>query len=83
MEARSDVSRCANPECKSRFSRLGDGELFVFHVSDPNAWGLPVHVKQKVFWLCDRCCGDYNVRIDRRHHMGQVVHKAGITRKVA
>ncbi len=83
MEARSDVSGCANPECKSRFRKLGEGELFVFPVPDPKAWGLPPQVKQKVFWLCERCCDHYNVRIDRRHHMGQVVAKAGITRKVA
>ena len=83
MEARSDVSKCANPECKSKFTRLGDGELFVFAVPDPKAWGLPTHVKQKVFWLCDHCCGDHSIRIDRRHHLGQVVPRPGITRKVA
>jgi len=83
MNARSDVSTCANPECKSKFVRLGDGELFVFSVSDPKAWGLHPHTKQKVFWLCDGCCTKYAVRIDRRHHLAQVVHKPGTTRRAA
>jgi hypothetical protein len=83
MDARSDVSKCANPDCKSKFVRLGQGELFVFSVADPRAWGLPSHIKQKVFWLCDGCCTKYNVRIDRRHHLAQVVHKPVTTRRVA
>lgn len=81
MEARSDVSTCANPNCRAKFNRLGDGELFVFHVTDPKAWGVPSHTKQKVFWLCDGCCTKYRIRLDHRHHVAQVVHKA--MRKVA
>lgn len=83
MNARADVSTCANPECQSKFVRLGDGELFVFPVADPKAWGLPPQAKQKVLWLCDGCCSQYNVRLDRRHHMAQIVQKPGVTRRVA
>jgi len=83
MDARSDVSMCANPECKSKFKRFGDGELFVFSVSDAKAWGLPAHVRQKVLWLCDGCCSKYYIRFDRRHHAAQIVHKPAATRKVA
>jgi hypothetical protein len=82
MNARSDVSTCANPECKSKFVRLGDGELFVFPVPDPKAWGLPSGVRQKVFWLCDGCCSKLYVRFDRRHHSAQIVQRPA-NRKVA
>ena len=81
MNAKSDISTCANPDCGSKFQRLGDGELSVFHITDPQAWGLSPHVKQKVIWLCNGCCEQYYVRIDRRHHSAQLVHKP--TRKVA
>ena len=82
MNANSNVSTCAVPGCDSKFQRLGDGELFVSHISDPKAWGLPPHVKQKVIWLCDGCCHEYHVRFDRRHHSAQLVRKS-VTRKVA
>lgn len=83
MNARSDVSTCANPKCESKFVRLGNGELFVFPVTDPKAWGLPPQVKQKVLWLCDNCCPKYYVRFDRRHHSAQIAQKPSTTRKVA
>ena len=82
MHANSDVSTCANPACEGKFVRLGDGELSVFPITDPQAWGLPPHVKQKVIWLCNGCCEQYYVRIDRRHHCAQLVRKTA-TRKVA
>jgi len=85
MDARSDVSSCAYPKCGSKFVRFGDGELFVFHVSDPQAWGLSKLATQKVFWLCDKCCHKYYVRLDRRHHAAQLVSRshAEATRNVA
>ena len=83
MNVNSDVSTCANPECKSKFVRFGDGELFVAPVVDPKAWGLPSHVRQKVLWLCDRCCSQYYIRFDRRHHSAQLVHRPTATRRVA
>ena len=84
MNAKTDVSVCARPECGSKFVRFGDGELFVFSVADPKAWGLPSHAKQKVFWLCNSCCREYHVKVDRRHHSAEVVHRPEkTTRKVA
>jgi hypothetical protein len=83
MDARSDVSTCANPKCHSKFVRFGDGELFVFPVADPKAWGLPQHAKQKVFWLCDKCCAALSVRLDRRHHLAQLVSRPHVTHRVA
>lgn len=75
MIASSDVSTCAHPKCESKFKRFGDGELFVFNISDPAAWGLHDHVRQKVFWLCEHCCVRYFVRFDRKHHSAQVLHR--------
>jgi hypothetical protein len=75
MDAKSDVSKCANPKCGSKFVRFGEGELFVFPLSDPHAWGLPAHVRQKVYWLCERCCTSYYIRLDRRHMAAQVIHR--------
>jgi hypothetical protein len=86
MNAKTDVSICARPECDSKFVRFGDGELFVFSVTDPKAWDLPPHAKQKVFWLCSHCCPDYYVRVDRKHHTAHVAHRPERevpTRKVA
>ena len=83
MNAQSDVSICANPNCTSKFVRLGEGEVFVFPLTDPKEWGLPSHVKQKVFWLCDGCCPKYYIRLDRRHKSAQVVHRPEPTRRVA
>ena len=82
MNANSDVSTCANPTCGEKFARLGDGQLFVFPITNPQAWGLPQHAKQKVIWLCEGCCHEYHVRFDRRHHSAQLVRKS-VTRKVA
>jgi hypothetical protein len=75
MDARSDLSKCANPHCNSKFVRFGDGELFVFHVADPQAWGLPSHAKQKILWLCNECCSTFFVRLDRRHHAAQIISR--------
>ncbi|HUN87457.1 MAG TPA: hypothetical protein VMU28_01625 [Terriglobales bacterium] len=82
MNVKADVSTCANPTCREKFVRLGSGELFVFPITDPQAWGLSLHVKQKVIWLCDSCCSHYYVRIDRRHHSAQLVRKS-VSSKVA
>jgi hypothetical protein len=83
MNTRADVSACANPECASKFVRFGEGELFVFPIADPNAWGLPSHAKQKVLWLCEKCSSVLFVRLDRRHHSAQIVSRPHATRRVA
>lgn len=83
MDARSDISTCANPKCHSKFVRFGNGELYVFHVADPLAWGLPVHTKQKVLWLCEKCCNGFFVKLDRRHHSVQVLNRQQATHGAA
>ncbi len=77
MDTKSDISRCAHPECRAKFARFGDGELFVFPIADPEEWGLPKHAKQKVLWLCERCCSRFYIRLDRRHHQAQIVSRGG------
>ncbi len=61
------LGKCANPECHSEFKRLGEGRIYTLQVSDPQRWGLPAHVKQKVVWLCARCDHHKKVRFDREH----------------
>ncbi len=70
-----DISKCANAECDRRFHRMGEGKLAVFPVSDPKAWGLPGHLRQKAVWLCDRCADQMYVRLDRKHHQILVVRR--------
>lgn len=69
------VSSCANPKCSSQFRRLGEGKLAVFAIDDPVAWGLPEQTKQKAVWLCNACAAEMYIRLDRRHHTVQLVHK--------
>lgn len=63
-----DITTCINPECQHKFLRMGEGYLSAYDVSDPIAWGLPEHVKQKVVWICEECSHGYYVRLDRRSH---------------
>ena len=62
------VDKCANPECHAQFKRMGTGKLYTRHVSSPHAWGLPLHSKQKVVWLCSKCSAKFDVRFDEAHH---------------
>lgn len=70
-----DINTCANPDCEAVFLRLGEGCLSVLPVQDSAEWGLPEHVKQKVVWICDRCSSRYYVRLDRKHHVVQLVNR--------
>lgn len=70
-----DVSTCANPSCSNPFTRLCEGHLYAFPVSDSEEWGLPSHIKQKAVWLCQQCAETLYVRLDRKHHRVQVAHK--------
>jgi hypothetical protein len=46
------VSKCANPECKTKFTYFGTGELLVKN--------SPITGRQELFWLCQRCATDWN-----------------------
>lgn len=70
-----DIATCINPECARKFLRMGEGFLFAYDVTDPAAWELPPHAKQKVVWICEECSRMYYVRLDRRHHTVRLVHR--------
>lgn len=72
---------CANSNCNAHLHRMGDGKLYAFPVDDPKSWGLPPHLKQKVVWLCGECAGNMYVRLDRRHHRVQLVHRHAYARQ--
>ncbi len=67
------VDKCANHECPEHFRKIGDGKLYVFPVNDPEAWGLPKGLRQKVVWLCQDCWRHFYVRFDREAHTATVV----------
>jgi hypothetical protein len=77
------ISICANPNCGSKFMRLGEGRLAVFSVNNSEAWGLPKHKKQKAVWLCNECASQMYVRLDRLHHAVQLVYKHRTREQVA
>jgi hypothetical protein len=63
-ELQMSVAKCANPDCKAEFRRLGDGKLFVKTLK--NATGLN-GLSQRAAWLCNRCCDNgFDLRFDRR-----------------
>jgi hypothetical protein len=70
-----EVGNCANRDCNAQFQRLGMGKLVVFAVEDPEARGLPIHVKQKDIWLCTECAQRFYVRLHRPRHTVQLVNR--------
>ncbi len=69
------VGKCANPDCGCEFKRMGTGRIYTLQVRDPQSWGLPEHVKQKVVWLCAQCDHHKQVRFDREHCQVLVVNR--------
>ncbi len=77
------LGKCANPNCDSEFKRLGTGRIYTLQVKNPQSWGLPEHVKQKVVWLCDECDHHKRVRFDQEHCQVLVVDRHDHLRKSA
>lgn len=50
------VSKCANPECKTKFTYFGTGELLVKT--------SPASGRQELFWLCQRCATEWQMPTD-------------------
>lgn len=50
------VSKCANPECNTKFTYFGTGELLV---KTSRATG-----RQELFWLCQRCATEWQMPTD-------------------
>ena len=74
---------CANHDCHTEFKRLGDGRIYTMPVTEPQAWGLPPHSKQKVVWLCGRCAMTKEVQFDRQHFQVLVMSRERASRKTA
>jgi len=69
------LGKCANPECKAEFKRLGTGKIYTLPVTEPQAWGLPANVKQKVVWLCSKCAMTRQVEFDQEHCQVLIVRR--------
>jgi hypothetical protein len=69
------IGKCANPDCRTEFKRLGTGKIFTLPVTEPQAWGLPPNIRQKVVWLCAKCAMSKEVEFDREHFQVQVVSR--------
>lgn len=69
------IGKCANPDCRVEFKRLGTGRIYTLRVSQPQAWGLPPNIKQKVVWLCAKCASSKEVEFDEQHYQIQVVSR--------
>lgn len=72
------LGKCVNSDCKAEFKRLGTGKIYTLPVTQPQAWGLPANIKQKVVWLCSKCAMTREVQFDQDHHQVLVVgrHRA-------
>jgi hypothetical protein len=58
------VAKCANPECKMEFRRLGVGKLFVKTLKQATG---PMGLSQRAAWLCSRCCEQgFDLRFDHK-----------------
>lgn len=70
------LRKCANDDCKAEFKRLGSGEIYTLPVTQPQAWGLPPHIKQKVVWLCAKCARSKQVEFDPEHFQVLIVSRS-------
>lgn len=76
------LGKCASPSCKAEFKRLGTGKIYTLPVTDPELWGLPEHIKQKVVWLCSKCARSKEVQFDSEHHQVLLVNR-GPSRRIS
>jgi hypothetical protein len=77
------LDRCANGSCSEVFKRFSEGQLFMFPVKNPVAWGLPPGATQKLYWLCDGCKKNYSLHIDRGRKKARVVPRESRFRPAA
>lgn len=69
------IGKCANPDCRTEFKRLGTGKIYSWPVTQPQAWGLPPNVKQKAVWLCAKCASGNDVEFDQQHFQVHVISR--------
>jgi hypothetical protein len=77
------LGKCANPECKAEFKRLGTGKIYTLPVEHPQNWGLPPNVKQKVVWLCSKCAAHHQLEFDKEHCQVRIVSRRHVERQSA
>jgi hypothetical protein len=77
------IEKCANPDCRVEFKRLGTGKIYTLAVTQPQAWGLPANIKQKVVWLCSQCVSTKEVEFDEQHFQVRVVSRQRSQRQTA
>lgn len=77
------IGKCANPDCRAEFKRLGTGKIYTLPVTKPQAWGLPPSVKQKVVWLCAKCASGQEVEFDEQRFQVRVVRRPSSQQKSA
>lgn len=77
------LRKCANPECRAEFKRLGSGQIYTLPVTRPQDWGLPPQSRQKVVWLCARCALSKHVEFDQEHCQVLVVSRRQAPRRTA
>jgi hypothetical protein len=79
----AELGKCANPECRAEFKRLGNGKIYTLPVRRPQDWGLPPQSRQKVVWLCARCALSKRVEFDLEHGQVLVVSRRHWHRQIA
>lgn len=79
----SRLGKCANPECRAEFKRLGTGQIFTSPVKHPQAWGLPAHIHQKVAWLCAKCAAQHRVVFDQQRCQVVIVNHERVHKRSA
>ena len=77
------LGKCVNPECRAEFKRLGTGKIYSSPVTEPQAWGLPPHVRQKVVWLCAKCAMTNRVEFDEQRCQVLVVSRERVHKRSA
>ena len=66
------VAKCANPKCDSVFKYSSEGRLFVVEDLAKRA-SSPLF--ESVYWLCNRCASEFQVRSEKGGEL-QLVSRA-------
>jgi hypothetical protein len=80
---KAGLGKCANPDCSAQFKRLGTGKIYTSPVKQPQVWGLPPHLKQKVVWLCAKCAASHEVLFDQQRCQVLVVDHGRVQKRSA
>ena len=54
------VARCGAPLCSTKWRKMSEGKLFVFHIKQPDSDLRQV----KKVWLCEDCFESWGVTLD-------------------